>query len=136
MPVALGKNNELKKVRFSKKVISINYNENAIPEDIKITDKYGKPEKHRKINFIQYLNKLRSDRFKLKKSILYYYDGIRDDKIPKKLIPSFNKKNNFTEKDKEIGLKKLNDFLSEFASENSPHELEGKLRSRIGKENP
>lgn len=59
---------------------------------------------------------------------MYYYDGIRDDKIPKKLIPSFNKKNNFTQDDKDIGLKKLNDFLSECNMEDTP-----KNRSRIGK---
>jgi len=79
--------------------------------------------------------KLKNDRYKLKKSILYYYDGIRDDKIPKKLIPSFTKKNYFTEKDKEIGLKKLNDFLSECNMDNCPKNLEEKNRSRssIGK---
>merc|ERR1712032_592644 len=92
-------------------------------------------EKRKKLNYIQYLNKLRSDRFNIKKSILYYYDGIRDDKIPKRLIPSFNRTNYFSEKDKEVGLKKLNEFLTEYNMENSSKTLEENTRSRIEKRN-
>jgi hypothetical protein len=126
-------NKGTQKVKFSKKVIYINYEENAIPEDIKIIDRFGKPERHIKFNYIKYLNKLKNDRYKLKKSILYYYNGIRDDKIPKKFISSFNKKNSSKKKHKEIGLKKLNDLLSECNINNSSKNLEEKNRSRIGK---
>jgi len=130
---------ETHKVKFSKKVMYIDYDEKAIPEDIKIIDKNGKQEKHKRFNYIQYLNKLKNDRYKLKKSILYYYDGLREDKIPKKLIPYFNKNYNYKEKDKEIGLKKLNDFLSEcnigIDIKTRNKNFEEKNKSRIGKIN-
>lgn len=70
---------------------------------------------------------------KPKKAIHYYYNGLRDDKIPKKLLSSFKKSNYFSEQDKEIGLKKLNEFLDECNNENTEEAKEAKNKSRIGK---
>ena len=104
-----------------------------MPQIRKVFDKKGKPEKHKKFNFLQYLIKLKNNRHKSKKSIHYYYDGLRDDKIPKKLLSSFNKKNSFSELDKEIGLKKLNELLDECNSENPAEILDAENKTKICK---
>lgn len=126
------KSEKTHKVKFSKKVVFIDYEEESFPEEIRVIDKDGKPEKHKKFNYLQYLNKLKNNRWKPKKAIHYYYNGVRDDKIPKKLLSSFKKTNYFSEQDKEIGLKKLNEFLEE-CNENSIDDVEAKNKSRIGK---
>jgi hypothetical protein len=123
------------KVKFSKEIKFINYEEESYTHELKVIDKDGKIEKHKKLNYLQYLNKLKNNRWKPKKAIHYYYNGLRDDKIPKKLLSSLKKSNLFSEEDKEYGLKKLNNFLDEYNNENNPENLEEKNKSRIGKIN-
>ena len=81
---------------------------------------------------LNYFIKLKNNKYKCRKVIHYYYNGIRDDQIPKKLINSLKRTNSFNEYDKEIGLKKLNEFLNECSKENELNEIKQTQMKKIG----
>jgi len=121
------------KVRFSNKIFYIQYHEESTAEEIKICNQNGKVEKHKKLNLIQYLIKIKNKKFKPKKILHHYYNGIRDDRLPKKIVGYLKKSNSFNELDKEIGLQKINKILDRSTLENEQSELQEKNRKRIGK---
>ena len=106
------------RVEFSKKIICIEYDDDSYAEDIKVFDKSGTTEKFKKFNFLKYLIKLKNNKYKSKNILHKYYDGIRDDKLPTNLQSTAKRSNSFSEQDKEIGLKKLNEFLEECDKDN------------------
>jgi len=121
------------KVKFSKNLVFIRYNDESVAEDIKIMDKNGNPKKHKKFNLLKYLIRLKNNKYKAKKILRNYYNGIREDRLPKKILSSLKKTNTFNEEDKEIGLQKLNEFLHECNKENQILELQEMRRKVIGK---
>lgn len=121
------------RVKFSKKLVFIEYNDESVVEDIKVTDHKGNPGKHTKFNLLKYLIRLRNNKHKAKKNLRNYYNGIREDRLPKKLLSSLKKNNNFNEEDKEIGLQKLNEFLHECNKEYQLSDLQDKKKKMISK---
>jgi len=122
------------KVKFSKKFVFLEYDDETVVEDIKVMDQMGNPEKHSKFNLLKYLIRLKNNKHKCKKILRNYYNGIREDRLPKKIISSLKKTNTFNEEDKVIGLQKLNEFLHECNKENLLSEsVEKKKKKMIGK---
>ncbi len=126
------KKEKCNRVRFSEKLVFIEYDEDSIAEDIKVYNQLGKPEKHQKFNLLKYLIRIKNNKYKAKKILHYYYKGIRDDRIPEKLWSSLKRSNSFSEQDKELGLKKLNEFLDECNKENQLSEVQEQNKKRIG----
>lgn len=119
------------KVRFSKKLIFIKYNDESTVQDINIFDRLGNVEKHKKFNLLKYLIRLKNNKHKMKKILRNYYNGIREDRLPKKILSSLRKTNTFNEDDKVIGLQKLNEFLFECNKENQHSESEKKKKQNL-----
>jgi len=120
------------KIQFSDKLVFIEYDEEANPEEIKVCNQLGKPEKHNKFNLLKYLINIKTKKYKTKKIIHYYYNGIRDDRLPKKLLSSIKRSKSFSEQDKVIGLQKLNEFLDECKKENQISEVQEQKKRKIG----
>lgn len=121
------------KVKFSEKLVFIEYEDESFAENIKVYNQAGKPDKHIKFNLLKYLIRIKNNKYKSKKILHYYYNGIRDDKLPKKLLSSLKRTNSFSEQDKELGLKKLNEFLNECNKENQLSDVKEQQKKRIGK---
>lgn len=128
-------NQKQSKVKFSEKLVFIEYEDESLAENIKVYNQAGKPEKHNKFNLLKYLIRIKNNKFKSKKILRYYYNGIRDDKLPKKFLSNLKRTNSFSEYDKELCLKKLNEFLSECKKENQLSDVKEQQKKRIGIQN-
>lgn len=130
--IPIGSHRKINKVNFSDKLVFIQYDDDSYAQDIRVFNQQGKTEKHQKFNLLKYLIRIKNNKYKTKKILHYYYNGLRDDRLPKKLLASLKRSNSFNEQDKILGLKKLNEFLEECNKENQLSELEQQKKRRIG----